>query len=183
MGKLVRNPWVWVTALAVIVGGWWWLSREETYEVPGSLCDMVVDPQITEALLPPGEKLEVAESSTGGSGISAACRVDVDGKSALHVEIYHFETSFQDLRDWHEVVSGSFGFAAVEEDRIEGDNILLASNGSLMRAECPNGTDTVLDINVRGYAISPGQESAEGRQHMKDFTAAVMASAKEQYGC
>ncbi|MFF2378047.1 hypothetical protein ACFVUW_27020 [Streptomyces xiamenensis] len=171
-----------VTVPVLLVAGWIFLSREEAYEIAEDLCGMHVDPELTAPLLPAGEQLEVRSPHVNSSA-DLLCRVDIDGVATLAIDVFHFEAASQSLREWYEEMpEGSWGFVGGEEGRVGDDDIIFASSGSLIRTECAGARpEAVLDINVQIY--SPTRETEEGRRAMKDFTAALMASAKDTYGC
>ncbi|MFE0689484.1 hypothetical protein ACWGNE_13245 [Streptomyces xiamenensis] len=171
-----------VAVPVLLIAGWIVLSREQAYEVAEDLCGMHVAPELTASLLPAGEQLEVRNPHVNSSA-DLLCRIDIDGATALAIDVFHFGTASQSLREWYErTPEGSWGFVGGEEGRVGDDDIIFASSGSLIRTECADDRpEAVLDINVQIY--SPTQETEEGRRAMKDFTAALMAAAKENYAC
>ncbi|MGW7293905.1 hypothetical protein ACWGIB_16140 [Streptomyces xiamenensis] len=181
MAKFLKWPLLSIAALAVVVSGWLYLSREGAYETPESLCGIATDPVLTGAVLPAGGEIEVRNPKVNSSA-DMLCRIDIDGKAALAIDVFSFEYVAQSLREWYDAAPSTFGFRVEEEVSVAGDEALLGSNGSLTRANCPGvGPEAVLEINI--WRHDTVQASEEGRRAMEDFTAAFMASAKDTYGC
>ncbi|SFS68739.1 hypothetical protein SAMN05444716_103487 [Streptomyces harbinensis] len=99
---------------------------------------------------------------------------------AITVRVYD-PTGF-DLMESYRAAPSAYNIGSPYEDVIGGEYAILDSGGSLVQTSCPVKKDVdVLEINVRNHAAS--SESEEGRERMKDFTAAFMDSAKEEFGC
>ncbi|MFC7638448.1 hypothetical protein ACFQWA_21385 [Streptomyces thermogriseus] len=65
-------------------------GEKKNYAVPDELCGAQVKPELTEALLPGGDKIKVLNEKSNSSPPYHYCMVYVDGKAELSVEgVWH----------------------------------------------------------------------------------------------
>ncbi|MFD7509708.1 hypothetical protein ACFV5N_10240 [Streptomyces sp. NPDC059853] len=153
------------------------------YALPTDLCGIKASPDSLRSLLPPGEIEQEKLNLNTTEPIVYSCRIQVDQVAAIAITVRAFSDPMVfDLMESYRAAPSAYNIWSPYEDVIGGQDAILDSGGSFVRTSCPmEGEIEVLEINVRNYVAE--SETAEGRERMKDFTAAFMASAKEEFGC
>jgi hypothetical protein len=148
-------------------------SQEKNYEIPSSMCGTAVSPDLTEPLLPPGDKISTALSDKADG--MKRCLVYVDDEQVLTFNI-----------EWWRKGTSLARYASVFPNVEPGDKetedgrYLYSETGAIGKVVCPEPRKPDDDLFVAARVDEPGKPDEAA---MKELIAAYAEAVGKSDEC